>query len=215
MRVLPGSTRTATFTFLVCSAMSLLACGVPVPPTVPATPAVQPEANPTATGLTLVTPTPTATPVPPNTPSPTPSNTPTPLPTPLPPTVDEIPADPLPPSPTQPPAQGTLTAEEMLAANEQFDREAEGTTFSYGPSTAGMTIEIAGVSVTLPPDVYLAHFIATALCPVEHPCPYLPYYVIQKGESTITISPATGYVYQETLAEGDTGVFDFLNEVRQ
>jgi hypothetical protein len=82
-----------------------------------------------------------------------------------------------------------------------------------GPETKGIRLDIAGIDVQLPSDVYVAHYIVHVQCGVGNFCPEAPIYVLQRGKSQISVSKPTGTMFEERIAPGEEGAFDFLREV--
>ena len=72
---------------------------------------------------------------------------------------------------------------------------------SYGPHTAGSKIDVAGVEIQLPPDVFINGVMVAADCPVGRACMSAPAYVLHRGEH-----------YPTHIAIGEGGAFDALLE---
>ena len=69
---------------------------------------------------------------------------------------------------------------------------------------------IRGLLILLPPDAYIKHYINLVDCVAGEPCPEIPFYVIERGNSTISATARTGKVTGEDIAPGEEGAFDFL-----
>lgn len=103
------------------------------------------------------------------------------------------------------------TMEEQLAWKRQFVEWAEQGGYIRhvsGEETRGSVITVADKEIRLPDDAYVKAFIVMD----EPPSNHAPYYVIQRGNSTITISERTGYVLNLKLDEADRKPFDFLKK---
>lgn len=82
-------------------------------------------------------------------------------------------------------------------------------------ATRGKPITIAGRTVQLPPDAYVAGVASHVSCmypsdPVK--CPKPPHYEIVRGNSSMWIATTSGQIISENLAPGDARAFDFIRE---
>ena len=126
------------------------------------------------------------------------------------------PPDSLPPPPVRPvlsPRPLLTPEEELEQVKEEFEEIKDRIFYISGPHTAGGLIRVAGRDVRLPPDAFVAHRIDTILCVVGSPCPEAPYYVIQRGNSSVAVSVGSGIAFGENVEPGEEGVFDFLKAV--
>ncbi len=81
-----------------------------------------------------------------------------------------------------------------------------------GEDALGSRIEICGEVILLPPDVMVNSFIVVdeMVSRNQEYRVHLPYYSIQRGDSILKISQATGFILEQSLAPGDQDAFDFL-----
>lgn len=90
---------------------------------------------------------------------------------------------------------------------------------NIGLEAKGKPIRVAGIDVQLPPDAYVEYIIVDALpCPPSIEgvnCPEVPFYKLRRGNSTIGVSIKSGTMFQEQVAPGEEGAFDFLREAFQ
>jgi hypothetical protein len=83
---------------------------------------------------------------------------------------------------------------------------------SSGPATRGAVIHVAGREVQLPPDAFIERSVAAVLCGGGLPCPETPFYILRRGNSTVSVSLRSGARFDEQIAPGEEGAFDFLRE---
>jgi len=86
------------------------------------------------------------------------------------------------------------------------------TIYSSGPNTRGAVIVVAGREVQLPPDAFIERSVATAMCGGVPGCPEAPFYILRRGSSTVGVSQRSGARFDERIAPGEEGAFDFLPE---
>ncbi|CAM4428802.1 hypothetical protein L1N85_26875 [Paenibacillus alkaliterrae] len=113
---------------------------------------------------------------------------------------------------TLPPAS---TVEEQVKWKDQFKDWAEkkGHVKHFaGEKTKGSAITIAGRSVKLPGDAFVKAYVVDdeRLELSEETATNLPFYAIQRGNSTIMIAEHTGVVVNLVLDEADKKPFEFL-----
>lgn len=128
------------------------------------------------------------------------------------------------PPPTTTPEAPRGDRPTLTFAEEQRTREAAGVELTRaaivsgpgqtaaGKHTAGSVITVAGKSVQLPADAWVAEYAAMGQCPAGSatPCPEVPFMVIQRRTSTISIGLRTGKVNWENTVPGEEDAFDFL-----
>ena len=118
---------------------------------------------------------------------------------------------PSPPTPTAVLERPTLTPEEELElAKKEFEKAKGQIFYVSGPHTAGGLIRVAGRDVRLPADEFVAYWVTNISCVIGSPCPEAPYYVIQRGNSSIAVSVGSGTDFGENIEPGEEGAFDFL-----
>lgn len=86
-----------------------------------------------------------------------------------------------------------------------------------GVETKGSTIVIADEMIKLPDDVYVKAYVVDA-DPIEghHDIgKHLPWYALQKGDSTIVISEKTGFVLNLAVSDDTKEPFHFLKRYIQ
>lgn len=125
---------------------------------------------------------------------------------------------PLPPTPPPTPTQGphfgyTPTAEDMRRGAQKGEELKKAWTAASGPTTAGALIVVAGREVQLPADAYIDGFVAKIEFGPDVARPAgadAPFIAIVRGNSKILVALYTGVTWNESVAPGETGAFDFL-----
>jgi len=107
------------------------------------------------------------------------------------------------------------TAEEQARWKQEFENwaESKGKIKHYaGEKTKGSTISIAGQIVKLPQDAEIVGYVVSdnKLSHDENLNVHIPFFVIQNGNSTISISENTGLVVNHDLDPSDKKPFEFL-----
>lgn len=74
-----------------------------------------------------------------------------------------------------------------------------------------MTIRIKGIDIKLPDDAYVEGLVMEVDV-FKGQTPELPYYIIVRGSSRISVTERTGRILREVTAPGEENAFDFLKK---
>lgn len=119
------------------------------------------------------------------------------------------PPDPPPPFRSKPPAN----LEEANAwQKEMEDKGLIHIEPVYGPTKKGVIIRAKGIDIKLPDDAYVEYRVISVDVPVNLPQPELPYYIIVRGSSRISVTERTGRIIREITVPGEENAFDFLKK---
>jgi len=109
-----------------------------------------------------------------------------------------------PPTAPEPPTRASLPPTDQAAPAQSAAAAGP------GQPIGGRIIRISGRIVQIPPDAYVSRELNLLQCPSSTACPEVPMYELVRGGSTATVGGQSGTIYQQEIAPGEEGAFDFL-----
>lgn len=113
------------------------------------------------------------------------------------------------PSPNSRPV-ATLSPTQDILERERALQQPGASVAVSGPSTMGSQITLRGRQVQLPADAYVYAYVVTVTCESGKPCPPTPLYVVERGQSRLSVAQPTGQIVQEQVAPTDSNPFDSI-----